>query len=87
MSPWSTHGRLKTRGKTGAEINEQAKATFEKEMKKLKKYFRKHGVFVLVYTDADLANPEAIFSDIRNHLEAAEPTKQLRFDEIDEFFQ
>ena len=87
LSPWSTHGKLKTKGKTGAEINEEAKANFEKEMKKLKKFFKKHGIFVLVYTDTDLAEPESVFSDIRNHLEAAEPTKQLSFDQIDNFFQ
>jgi hypothetical protein len=87
LSPWSTHGKLKTKGRTGTEINEDAKANFENEMKKLKKYFKRHGVFVLVYTDTDLAQPEIIFSDIRNHLEADEPTKQLTFDEIDAFFQ
>lgn len=78
--------KLKTKGKTGADINAEAKANFEKEMKKLKRFFKKHGIFALVYTDSDLAHPESVLSDIRHHLEAAEPTKQLIFDQIDEFF-
>jgi hypothetical protein len=37
LSPWSTHGKLSTIGKTQKQINEEAKANFEKEMAKHKR--------------------------------------------------
>lgn len=37
-------------------------------MKKLKAYFRKLGIPIIVYTDSDLANPESIFSEIEQYL-------------------
>lgn len=86
LSPWSSHGLLATRGKTGAAINAQAKGNFEKEMKKLKKYFRKHGIYALVYTDSDLANIEGVFADIAERLDAVGPEKQLSFTQMDDFF-
>jgi hypothetical protein len=87
LSPWSSHGKLTIKGKTAAAINDEAKANAEKDARKVRKYFRKHGVFVLTYTDADLAKPDALFADIRNHLEVTEPTKQLSFGLIDDYFQ
>lgn len=49
LSPWSTHGKLTgTKGKTQKEINAEASANFDKEMKKHKQYFKKHGIFALI---------------------------------------
>lgn len=88
LSPWSTHGELKgTKDKTQKEINAEAKANFEKEMTKLKKFFKKHNIYALIYTDSDLEKPESIFADIKSHLEAGEPAKQLSFNLIDDFFK
>lgn len=50
LSPWSSHGYIsKTKQMTQAEINEIAKDNFEKEMKKHKDFFKKHGIFNLIY--------------------------------------
>jgi len=54
LSPWSTHGRLATKGKSAKDINAEALANFEKEMAKLKSFFKKHGIYALIYTNSDL---------------------------------
>lgn len=62
LSPWSSYGAFAgTKEKTQKEINDEAKANFEKDMKKLKAYFRKLRIPVMVYTDDDLANYGALF--------------------------
>jgi hypothetical protein len=87
LSPWSTHGKLSTIGKTQRQINEEAKANFEKEMTKHKSFFRRHGIYALIYTDVDLAKPEDVFADIRTYLEPRAPAKQLSFHLVEEFFK
>lgn len=88
LSPWSTHGELKgTKEKSQKEINEIAKSNFEKEMRKHRSFFRKHGVFTLIYTDENLANPDALFADISGYLVPKEPAKQLSFNFIKDFFK
>lgn len=83
LSPWSTHGQLtKTKDKTQKEINEEAKANFEKEMRKIKSYFRKLGITVLVYTDSDLENYDLIFEEISKYLSPSQTHKQLEFQAI-----
>lgn len=78
LSPWSTHGRLVgTKGMTQAQINAKAKSNREAEQEKCKAYFREHGIFVLVYTDEDLAKPERIFADIRRSLETKHAPSHL----------
>ena len=85
LSPWSSHGYLsKTKELSQGEINEMAKDNFEKEMKKHKSFFRKHGIFVLIYTDNDLKEPLNIFSDMEKYLEAKTRPLQLRFQLIHE---
>ena len=65
LSPWSTHGQLTgTKRMTQAEINDKARSNFEKEMTKHKNYFKKHGIFSLIYTDEDLKDTSNIFNDI-----------------------
>lgn len=86
LSPWSTHGMLSgTKGKTQKEINEEAKANFEREMKKLKAYFRKLGIPVIVYTDTDLEKPDAMFSEISAYLTPSKIPKQLEFQALEDF--
>jgi hypothetical protein len=86
LSPWSTHGYLAgTKGKTQKEINEEARANFESEMKKLKAYFRKLGIPILVYTDHDLATLDAIFGEIADYLTPAKISKKLEFHAMEDF--
>ena len=80
LSPWSTHGYLsKTRSLTQKEINAMARDNFEREMRKHKDFFRKHGVFVLIYTDSDLADLPRVFGDMKRYLEPKSRAMQLRF--------
>ncbi len=80
LSPWSTHGYLsKIKGLTQAEINAIAQDNFEREMRKHKDFFRKHGVFALIYTDSDLADLSHVFADMRRYLEPKSRSAQLRF--------
>lgn len=85
LSPWSTHGALTgTKGKLQKDINQEALANFEKEMKKLKSYFRKFGITILVFTDTDLADHDALFESIIEYLNVQNSPKQLEFHTIDE---
>lgn len=87
LSPWSTHGYLsKIKGLTQKEINDMAQDNFEKEMKKHKDYFRKHGVFVLIYTDDDLKDYNLIFKDMEKYISPKTIDTQLKFHIIDDFF-
>jgi hypothetical protein len=77
VSPWSSHGQLKGADKPLAEHNRDAKAHFEREMEKHKKYWRKFGIAYVTYTDADLKDMDAIWEEINQHLEIGEPPDQL----------
>ncbi len=70
LSPWSTHGYLaKVKELTQKEINKMAKDNFEKEMEKHKEFYRKYGIFTLIYTDSDLNNLDKLFLEMKNYLE------------------
>ncbi len=87
LSPWSTHGLLTGIKKmTQKEVNKKASINFDKEMKKHKDYFKKHGIFTLIYTDEDLKDTEKIFLDMKGYLEPKSVGKQLRLHILDEFF-
>lgn len=80
LSPWSSHGYLsKTKGMTAAEINKLAQDNFEREMSKHKDFFRKHGIFALIYTDSDLADLAKLFADMKRYLEPQTIRQQIRF--------
>jgi hypothetical protein len=80
LSPWSTHGYLsKIKGLSQAKINEMARDNFEREMRKHKEFFRRHGVHALIYTDTDLADLPRVFDDIRRCLEPRARATQVRF--------
>ncbi len=86
LSPWSTHGKLVgTKGKKQFEINEEASQNFEKEMRKLKDYFRQYRITTLVYTDSDLEDYDAIFEEIRGYLIQESAPKQLELQSFQEF--
>ncbi|TAE92126.1 MAG: hypothetical protein EAZ81_03670 [Verrucomicrobia bacterium] len=86
LSPWSTHGYLKgLKGLNQTQINELAKENFEKEMRKVKTYFSKHGIFVLLFTDQDLTHPAKVFDEIKRFLDPVEVTSQLKLSIMDDF--
>lgn len=86
LSPWSTHGHLSgTKDKLQKDINAIALGNFEKEMKKLKDYFREFGIYALIYTDSDLANIEKVFSDMKKYLNPYEIQEQLKLHVLDDF--
>jgi hypothetical protein len=86
LSPWSSHGAIAgTKGKTQKEINEEARANFQREMRKLKAYFRKLGIPILVYTDEDLADHDALFDEIETYLSPTKVPKQLEFQAMEDF--
>lgn len=69
LSPWSSHGHIsKTKSLSQKEINEIARDNFEEEMKKHRSYFKKHSVFVQIYTDKSLKDLDSIFEDIKKYL-------------------
>ncbi|MFH0802940.1 MAG: topoisomerase [bacterium] len=80
LSPWSTHGHLsKVKELTQVEINKMAQDNFEREMRKHKNFFRKYGIFVLIYTDSDLANLDNIFLDMKRYLGPKSRATQLSY--------
>lgn len=88
LSPWSTHGYIsKTKQMTQKEINQAAKDNFHKEMKKHKDFFRKHGIFTLIYTDEDLLNLDLIFNDMIKYIEPKTVGHQMKFHIFSEFFK
>lgn len=54
-------------------------------MTKHKDYFRKHGVYALIYTDSDLADPDALFDEIKRYLVPTKIPHQLEIHALDEF--
>lgn len=87
LSPWSSHGYLKKiKGLTQKVINEMAQDNFQKEMRKHKDFFRKHGIFSMIYTDDDLNDTDKIFVDMKRYLEPKTSGKQLKLHILDDFF-
>ncbi|MCB8878572.1 hypothetical protein [Acidisoma silvae] len=88
LSPWSSHGQLAgTKGKTQAEINAEASANFARETRKLKNYFRRHGITVLVFTDEDLANPDELFAEVARYLTPKAAPRQLSLRILRDYFR
>jgi hypothetical protein len=87
LSPWSTHGYLKnTKALNQTQINEMASDNFSKEMKKHRSYFKKHGVFVLIYPDDQLEDVNVIFDDMSNYLILDRSGTQLKYHILEDFF-
>jgi len=79
LSPWSSHGVLTGVAKRAqSEVNDEARENFEREMRRHKEFFRRHGITVLIYTDEDLRDSGAIFSDIEKQLLPQKKYAQLK---------
>jgi hypothetical protein len=80
LSPWSTHGLLTgTKGKTQEVINDEARINFENEILKMRKFFKKFGIYTLIYSDSDLKNIDSVFDDMKKYLEPKTIEKQMKF--------
>ncbi len=84
FSPWSSHGKLSGAGRSMKDYDEDAKANFEKEMRKHKKYWRKHGILYVTYTSEDLENLEDIWLEIKSYLTITRQSDQLELHLINE---
>ena len=79
FSPWSAHGKLKGAGRKMADYDKDAEKSFEKEMKRHKRYWRKYGVSYIIYTDDDLSNMDEVWLEMEGHLESSKEPDQLEF--------
>ena len=87
FSPSSSHATIvDTKNKTQKEINAEVGVNFEREMTKHKAYFKKFGIFVLIYTDIDLANMDGVINDFKKYLTPVERQNELNFHVLDNFF-
>ena len=87
LSPASSHAAIAgAKQKSQKAINAEIAAAFDKEMKKHKDFFRHLGIFTMIYTDADLADMDAVFADIAKYLVPALAPKQLNFHILGNFF-
>lgn len=77
FSPWSTHGQLAGKHRNLGELNSEARANFEREMRKLKKYWRKFEITYVVYTDEDLADMDSVWAEMKTFLEPEHEPEQL----------
>lgn len=89
LSPSSSHAKItgiKKEKKTQQQINAEVAKIFDAEMKKHKDYFRRKGIFTLIYTDSDLSNINNIFLDIEKYLLPNKAGAQLQLHLLSEFF-
>jgi hypothetical protein len=78
LSPWSSHGKLSgTDKKLVKEVNAEAQANYERDIKKCEAYFTDYGIHVTVFTDSDLADPDDIFKRIKRYLKPEKRPQQL----------
>jgi hypothetical protein len=78
LSPWSSHGQLKnTKKKLVKQVNAEAKANFEREVRKAEAYFLSYDIHVTAFTDSDLAKPDEVFKRIARYLRPERRGQQL----------
>lgn len=78
LSPHSTHYFMKgITTKTQKEINEDLAAKWDKEMEKRNAYFASYGITTITFADSHLANMDACFEIVAQHL-SARPSEVVR---------
>lgn len=88
LSPWSSHGQLVgTKTKLVKEVNAEASANFDKEMAKHKAYFKKHGIFAVIFTEADLKDMDKVWAYIVDFLEPKKVMTQMNLHLRNNFFK
>jgi hypothetical protein len=86
ISPWSTHGQLSGKYKTLIELNEEARGNFEREMKKIRDYYKKHNVPIFHFSDSDLIDLNNVWKEIKGFLDPGAPPMQLEMGMFSEYF-
>lgn len=86
ISPWSTHGKLSGKHKTLIELNKEALSNFEREMKKIRDYYKKYSVPIFHFSDTDLVDLDNVWNEIKDYLEPGSPPKQLEMSLFAEYF-
>jgi len=91
LSPWSTHGEFSGTDKTGKKrtikgMNHEAKSIVEKDVEKVRAYFKRHNVVTLTYMDTSLADMDQLFMEIVKYLNPNDPPEQLSLHLIDDYF-
>lgn len=86
ISPWSTHGKLSGKHKTLIELNNEARENFEREMKKIRSYFKKYSVPIFHFSDSDLVDLANVWNEIQDYLDPGAPPKQLEMSMFSEYF-
>ncbi|MFZ5813593.1 MAG: topoisomerase [Thermodesulfobacteriota bacterium] len=86
ISPWSTHGKLTGKHKTLIELNKEALSNFEKEMKKIRAYYKKFKVPIFHFSDSDLVDIDNVWNEMVDYLNPGNPPKQLEMSMFCEYF-
>lgn len=86
ISPWSTHGKLTGKHKTLIQLNAEALENFEKEMKKIRAYYKKFKVPIFHFSDTDLVDLNKVWEEIKEYLKTGEPPKQLEMHLFRDYF-
>lgn len=86
ISPWSTHGKLSGKHKTLIELNDEARGNFEREMKKIRAYFKKYSVPIFHFSDSDLVDLDNVWCEIADYLDPGSPPKQLEMSLFADYF-
>ena len=83
LSPSSSHMSVSgIKDKKQAEVNEELKEKWEKEMHKRNEYLQRYGVTLVTFTDSDLQDMSKCFSVIESYLgERAEQTSDIKREE------
>lgn len=87
ISPWSTHGQFKGKDKTLKQLNLEASESFEKEMAKVREYFKKYKIPILHFTDNDIVDMKNIFELMKKYLNSSTPPQQLQLHLFSEYFE
>jgi len=86
ISPWSTHGKLSGKDKTLIQLNKEALENFEKEMKKIREYYKKFKVPIFHFSDSDLVDMDNVWNEMSDYLNTGEPPKQLEMGMFTDYF-
>jgi len=88
LSPASTHLKVtKIKEKSQREVNEEIRENFEREMRKLKNFFFNRGIYVVIFTDEDLADHNAVFDRISKYLLSKSISIQLELNFKEDFYR
>lgn len=83
LSPSSSHMAIAGTGRANADINSELAQKWEKECDKRNEYFKKYGITIVTFTDADLQDIDACFERIKSYLQKRPYTPRPLQDSLD----